>query len=55
MTLRQDLALPPLGAYGLKPADVPGLVRQARQSSSMKGNPIDLTEGELSDLLTAAL
>ena len=47
--------LPPLSAYGLTPDDVPALVAQAKQASSMKANPVTLTDDELADVLTRAL
>jgi alcohol dehydrogenase class IV len=42
-----DLGVRPLGAFGIRPEDVPALVTQAGKASSMKGNPIALTEKEL--------
>lgn len=53
--LLRQLAVPRLGAYGVTAADVPALVAQSRQSSSMRGNPIELTEAELTKVLTAAI
>jgi alcohol dehydrogenase class IV len=53
--LREDLGIPSLGAYGIGPGDVPGLVVQARRSSSMRGNPVDLTDEELTGILSSAL
>ena len=49
------LEIPPLGQYGVGPADVPGLVAQAKQASSMKGNPVVLLDEELAGILQAAL
>ncbi len=46
-----DLAIPPLGAYGLQPADIPIVVAQAKKANSMKGNPIALTEEEMTRVL----
>jgi alcohol dehydrogenase class IV len=45
----------PLGEYGLKSNDFPELVSQARKSSSMRGNPVSLTDAELTDILEKAL
>ncbi len=39
----RELEIPPLKTYGITPADVPEIVDQASRSSSMKGNPVDLT------------
>jgi alcohol dehydrogenase class IV len=47
--------LPRLSAYGLTSADVPALVAQTRQASSMKANPVVLGDDELADILTRAL
>jgi alcohol dehydrogenase class IV len=42
-----DLAVPALRAHGLREADIPGIVAAAQRSSSMKGNPLPLTDAEL--------
>ncbi len=48
------LHIPTLKEQGLSADALPQLVSQARQASSMKGNPIELTEEEMLDTLTAA-
>jgi alcohol dehydrogenase class IV len=53
--LVEDLHLPRLGAYGLGEAQLDQVVAKAQRANSMKGNPIELTEGELADVLRAAL
>jgi alcohol dehydrogenase class IV len=53
--LRSDLGIPPLRAWGLAESHVPALVAAARRSSSMQGNPIELTEAELAGSLRAAI
>ncbi len=53
--LCRDLGIPPLAAYGLTASDFPGIVALARTSSSMKGNPIELTEPELTAIMERAL
>jgi alcohol dehydrogenase class IV len=53
--LVREFAIPPLGAYGIKESDVPALAEKASQASSMKANPIRLTEDELADVLLRAL
>ncbi len=53
--LREVLRIPPLSAYGISKKDVPDLVHMARQSNSMKGNPIELTEAELVAIMQEAL
>jgi len=49
------LKIPPLGSYGLITSDFPDLISKAKSASSMKGNPIELTDSELSQILEAAL
>lgn len=53
--IRADLGIPRLSAYGLGEADIPGLCEKAQRASSMKGNPIQLTAGELGEILHSAL
>jgi alcohol dehydrogenase class IV len=53
--LSMKLAIPPLSAYGLNEDVIPSIVEKAATASSMKANPIRLTEEELSKILRAAL
>ena len=53
--LYSELEVAPLRAYGVGPVDVPAVVDLAARASSMKGNPIVLTQEELEELLTSAL
>lgn len=53
--LAREMGIPPLGAYGIRAADMPALVSKAAAASSMKANPIRLTEAELETALAAAL
>jgi alcohol dehydrogenase class IV len=53
--LVQRLEIPPLRTYGIVDADIPVLVEKAARASSMKGNPIALTDDELAEIATAAL
>jgi alcohol dehydrogenase class IV len=53
--LRSDLGIPSLRAWGVTESHVPALVAQARRSSSMRGNPIELTDEELTGILKGAL
>lgn len=50
--LRADLEIPPLSTYGIRPADLPTLVKNAAAASSMQANPVKLTEQELGALLS---
>jgi alcohol dehydrogenase class IV len=47
--------LPPLADYKITEADFPPLIERAQASSSMKGNPIKLSEEELVKILRKAL
>ena len=49
-----DLEIPPLSDFGLIEDDFPTVVENARNASSMKGNPIVLTDEELTDILRRA-
>lgn len=53
--LCQALEIPPLRVWGLAEADVAAVVEKARQASSMKANPVSLTEVELRHVLAGAL
>lgn len=53
--LVERLALPRLAAYGVTAADLPELVPLAQRASSMRGNPIPLTDAEVADILWQAL
>jgi len=53
--LGDELAVPGLADYGLTRSHVAPIVDKTMPSSSMQGNPITLTEAELTDLLTQAL
>jgi alcohol dehydrogenase class IV len=53
--LCRTLEVPGLARHGMTADDVPALVAKARAASSMKGNPIVLTEQELGEIATAAL
>jgi alcohol dehydrogenase class IV len=49
------LDVPGLARYGMRESDVAELVGKARLASSMKGNPIALTDAELAEIATRAL
>lgn len=53
--LAQELAIPPLRAYGVRTADVSDLVEKCQHASSTKGNPVVLEPGELREILERAL
>jgi alcohol dehydrogenase class IV len=54
-TLSQDLGVVGLGSFGMAASDVPTLVAKAKLASSMKGNPLPLTDEELTEIAQRAL
>jgi len=54
-SLCADLNIPPLSQHGLTAAAMPQLVAEAQRASSTKGNPIELTDQELTEILQQAL
>lgn len=52
--LCQDLAIPGLACHGLSSADCASVIPKARAASSMRGNPVELTDAELAGILAAA-
>ncbi|NIM93844.1 MAG: iron-containing alcohol dehydrogenase [Anaerolineales bacterium] len=53
--LREQLNIPSLGKYGLNEGDFHEVIDRASRSSSMKGNPIELTHEEMEEILSKAL
>jgi alcohol dehydrogenase class IV len=53
--LCHTLKIPGLGAYGIQEKDAAIIVEQAAKASSMKANPIALTNEELTESLTRAI
>jgi alcohol dehydrogenase class IV len=53
--LCRALNIPPLADFGLSEEDFPDIIAKAQQASSMKGNPIRLTEEELGEILELAV
>ncbi len=54
-SLRIALGIPGLGHYGLTEAQVPELVAKAKVASSMKANPLVLTDAELTEIALRSL
>ena len=50
-----NAAVPPLDRHGMGAADIPAVVAEAQRASSTKGNPVALTDGELTAVLQQAL
>ncbi len=53
--LVSELQIPALAEYGLAQSDFPNLVQKAKNASSMKGNPIELNEEQLTWILDKSL
>jgi alcohol dehydrogenase class IV len=54
-SLVRALEVPGLSHWGAAAPDVPALVAKARAASSMKGNPVELDEAELTEIVSASL
>ena len=53
--LVKHCSVPGLGEFGLRESDFASVVAKSKQSSSMKGNPVALTDDELATMLRLAL
>jgi alcohol dehydrogenase class IV len=53
--LVRGLAIPPLSAFGLREQDVPEMVALARKASSMRFNPVALSDEALARVLIAGI
>ena len=53
--LCRELEIPPLRSYGVPEQHFPELIEAARKTSSMKGNPIALTDSELTEIVNRAV
>jgi len=53
--LCQRLKMPPLSTYGMSEDNLDTLIQQSQRSSSMQGNPVQLTDEELRDILRKAM
>jgi alcohol dehydrogenase class IV len=53
--LVRELNIPPLSTHGMAEAHIPEAVQKTLNASSYKGNPISLSEGELTEVLEKAL
>ncbi|WP_094707274.1 iron-containing alcohol dehydrogenase [Hahella sp. CCB-MM4] len=51
----EHMQIPPLSCYGMSAEHVDEAIAKSKNSSSMKGNPIELTEAEMKDILNRAL
>jgi len=53
--LIEEVQVPRLGRFEVRESDIPRIVKAARAASSMKGNPVVLTDDELAEALGAAI
>ncbi len=53
--LVRDLGVPGLAHHGVGDADVAPLVERARRASSMRGNPVELSESEVADIVRRSM
>jgi alcohol dehydrogenase class IV len=53
--LTQRLQVPGLTDFGITEADFPDIVEKARRASSMKGNPVELSSDDLTEILRTSL
>jgi len=53
--LNTEFNVPKLSQFGVKESDIPELVQLSKQSNSMKANPYELTDEELTGILQSAL
>jgi len=53
--LVSDFKIPRLSAHGIKAENIPEIVKHAKKASSMKANPIVLTDEELTEVLQRAM
>ncbi|HTY64991.1 MAG TPA: iron-containing alcohol dehydrogenase [Acidobacteriota bacterium] len=53
--LRTKLSIPHLSTFGITEKDLTAIAAQADRSSSIKGNPVKLTQEELTSILRSAL
>jgi alcohol dehydrogenase class IV len=53
--LVRRLEIPPLRTYGVTERDIPVLVEKGAQASSMKGNPVALTQEELCEIISRSI
>jgi alcohol dehydrogenase class IV len=53
--LTTALSIPGLASYGLEDAGISELVAAAQRASSMRANPIELSDAELTEIVTRSL
>ncbi len=53
--LKSELPIPRLSRFGIMESNLAGIATQAEKSSSIKGNPVQLMQDELREILAKAL
>jgi alcohol dehydrogenase class IV len=53
--LTAALSIPGLASYRLSEDEIPGVVTAAQKASSMRGNPIELTDADVTEIVTRSL
>jgi alcohol dehydrogenase class IV len=53
--LTATLSIPGLASYRLSEDEIPAVVTAAQKASSMRGNPIELTDAEVTEIVTRSL
>src|SRR5205085_4038325 len=53
--LTKEFNIPGLGSYGLREQDFGDLIAKAKNASSMRANPVALSDAELAEILHEAL
>ena len=53
--LTAALSIPGLASYGLETGDIAEVVTAAQRASSMRGNPIKLSDAEVSEIVSRSL
>ena len=51
----KELGIPRLSVFGFKPSQIQELAEKAKRASSMKGNPVELSVEEISQIIGQAL
>ena len=53
--LTAALSIPGLASYRLNEEEIPAMVTAAQKASSMRGNPIELTDAEVTEIVTRSM
>ena len=53
--LAKSMQIPGLAEFGISKDDFPEIIEKAENSSSMKGNPIDLTKADMERILSMSM